>query len=627
MSNRIVIAGYMGFGNAGDEAIAKVMTEHLREAIRDAEITIISGNPEHTAQTCGVRAIGWRDPTAITEAIRHTDLTILGGGGLFQDYWGFDPTAILTREHWGLSFYVVPALLSAVYEKPLMLYAVGVGPLLSEHGRKYTKVAGDIATRITVRDPVSRDLLLSLGVSGDKMEVTADPGFDLTPDDSASEIPEVSEWAARRPAVAVCLRNWGFGTDQTFCERQMAAALDDLVENEGAAILFVPFHVDPGSNDDVALARRATALMRRRGDASLLTQSLCPAALAGIIGRADLVLGMRLHSVIFSVSAGIPFVALEYDPKVEALAGLAGFQEFSMPLGGIEADALAGRLRQALHSKERFQEMAASTASTLRCRARQNAAIAAELLRQGAGVSDYGADARALMARMVTAQVATSEGLVERMRACLEALGLPAAELKPFEMGDAAVRKAKEFRPIEADRDRLQVDRDRLWGQLDGAWKALTDSNQQLEEVRERLQGSWRELEAAGVMRQQLVNDNQRLCRELEAAGEEQKSIRSELAAVQERLETESQDLDRTNSQLLFLRNEHRAAEDKIARLESKTLGGILKRSLQLALDTLQIVTPGPLRNAVRKYYLNWFYFRIYPERRANSPGHSGRDS
>ena len=53
---------------------------------------------------------------------------------------------------------VTPALLSAIYGKPLMLYAVGVGPLLSEHGRQYTKVIGDLAPRITVRDAASKSL-------------------------------------------------------------------------------------------------------------------------------------------------------------------------------------------------------------------------------------------------------------------------------------------------------------------------------------------------------------------------------------------------------------------------------------------------------------------------------------
>ena len=162
-----------------------------------AEITIVSGNPEHDG--CDVWGpLDWVAGSAGDRgggpAYRFDDL---GGGGLFQDYWGFDPSTILTREHWGLSFYVAPALLSAIYGKPLMLYAVGAGPLLSDHGRKYTKVAGDIATRITVRDVGSKELFESLGVAAGKITLTADPAFDLTPSPEAAEWPEVREWKSR----------------------------------------------------------------------------------------------------------------------------------------------------------------------------------------------------------------------------------------------------------------------------------------------------------------------------------------------------------------------------------------------------------------------------------------------
>ena len=62
MGNKILIAGYIGFGNAGDEAIAETIVRHLREEIPQVELTILSGNPEQTAGAFGVRAIGWREP-------------------------------------------------------------------------------------------------------------------------------------------------------------------------------------------------------------------------------------------------------------------------------------------------------------------------------------------------------------------------------------------------------------------------------------------------------------------------------------------------------------------------------------------------------------------------------------
>jgi polysaccharide pyruvyl transferase CsaB len=531
---RILLVGYIGFGNAGDEAIAQVAIGHLRERVPDAELTVISGDPPRTAELYGVRAIWWRDPLAIADAVRTTDLTILGGGGLFQDYWGFDPTTILTREHWGLSFYLAPALLSAVYGKPLMLYAVGAGPLLSDHGRTYTKVAGDIAARITVRDQMSKDLFESLGVAPGKITITADPAFDLTPE-PAPDVPEVREWKSAGPAIAVCLRTWNFGSDSTFSDREVARALDDVLANEGGRILFVPF----AGGDDIYVARRVLKDMKQRERAVVLEQPCSPNALAGIVGSAGLVLGMRLHSVIFSIAAQTPVVALEYDPKLAGLAALTGLEDFTLPFGGVEWDVLSRRLRQALHEKDRFRAMTAPLAASLRERARENADLAAEVLRRGSQTVDYGSDARTLVGRLVIAQVTGSENLIGRFQQCAEAMSHPVGEMRPIEMADSVVKK------VEESQTRIR--------ELEGLQTQWTDCRREVDRLKRELQQS------------------------ADAAAE---------------------------------------LERRLAPHESKTFGGIVKRALQAALDLGQLLTPRPLRNALRKSYLNWFYFRVYPERR-----------
>jgi len=67
---RILLAGYYGFGNAGDEAILASIVAHLKELRPDAVMTVVSGDPEETAKTHGVEAVFWRDPLALEDAVR-----------------------------------------------------------------------------------------------------------------------------------------------------------------------------------------------------------------------------------------------------------------------------------------------------------------------------------------------------------------------------------------------------------------------------------------------------------------------------------------------------------------------------------------------------------------------------
>jgi len=376
----ILFVGYYGFGNVGDEAILSAILGRFRARRAYLRLLVASGNPQKTIATHAVEAIAWNDMAALHAAVQSADLVLLGGGGLFHDYWGVDPDTFLTNRHWGVAYYAGPALLASLYRKPLMLYAVGVGPLYSGHGRKYTRLAAQAAQAITVRDQSSKALLEELGISGERIRVTADPGFLFVPETSASLEQAVPEgFALRRPVLGVAARHWGVGVHPDFLEREIAAALDVFVKQTGGTVVLVPFQDISGEREnDRATAGRILEHMRLPGSAVVAaeggTDQIC-----GWLRACDLVLGMRLHALIFAATAGVPAVALSYDPKVDEVAGRLGFK-LSSDVKDLEAPALAAQLLEALGHRDEFRESMGPVIAELRRQAEDDASTALGLL-------------------------------------------------------------------------------------------------------------------------------------------------------------------------------------------------------------------------------------------------------
>ncbi|MEO8129851.1 MAG: polysaccharide pyruvyl transferase CsaB, partial [Bryobacteraceae bacterium] len=374
--NHIFLTGYYGFGNAGDEAILTAILAHLRTLQPGLQITVTSGEPEKTAATYGVTAIPWSHASGILEAIRGTDMVIIGGGGLFQDYWGVDPDALLSDNHSGISFYATSAVLAALYGKPLMLYAIGAGPLLSSHGKLFTKAICEAAQVITVRDDGSRQLLESLEVPASKMQLTADPVFALPWSHSPGS-------PSTKRKIGVSLRNWNIDVDPGFWQSEVAAALDRFLQNEPAVdIEFFPFQKLTGEiENDVAVSRRVRDLMQSQNRVHIVEEELSPAELAARMAACELIVGMRLHAIIFSVLANVPAIALSYDPKVEQLMQRLELQRFCLDIKSIESLRLASLMQEVLRNGAKLRESIGHPKSELAQQARGNASVAIAVLR------------------------------------------------------------------------------------------------------------------------------------------------------------------------------------------------------------------------------------------------------
>ena len=381
-----MIAGYYGFGNVGDEAILSAMLADFRECggrtlnlLSFQEIQLRPWTTMMSNQCIG------RDVDALLNAAKESDLIILGGGGLFQDYWGVPEGTSLTPSHWGISYYSAIGMLAVLFQKPFMLYSVGVGPLLSEEGKQLDSLdLRQFANIVTVRGPgVQRAPDRARQFQEGKIAVLPDPALTLELDSaSAAEILRSQGIDAQsRPLLGVCLRNWGEEAKTDQWKRELATTLDQFLATHETQVLFIPFQVQEHTlENDYSVALDIVSMMQNQDRVRVLSESYSPAVTGGIISHCHLILGMRLHSLIFAANAGIPTIALVYDPKVKNFMRSIGLSEYAMDLKFLTVEQFSSVLEDAWTWQKLIQQTLGTRVQKLKNIAKKTPDTALKLL-------------------------------------------------------------------------------------------------------------------------------------------------------------------------------------------------------------------------------------------------------
>ncbi|MCE1255099.1 MAG: polysaccharide pyruvyl transferase family protein, partial [Anaerolineae bacterium] len=353
MRKKILIAGYFGFMNTGDEVILSAMLQDIRGLNFDIDITVVSGNPDFTRQSHHVNSIAWADIQEINHSILDSDLVILGGGGLFHDYWGFDQSTILTSKHIGIPFYTSIGLLATLHSKPLMLYAVGVGPLFSDEGKKYVRAIADQAAIISVRDEQSKSELISIGIPSERITVTADPAYRL------NIAVQSNKYDPEKPTLGVALRNWDYDGNPDIWEKQIAMAVDQFLDSyPGGNAVFIPFQdLNETLLDDSGVSGRIQAMLKNAARTVVINKELPFLERIKVLSACNLMVAMRLHAILFAIKYGIPVVGLIYDPKIINLMSQTGIQNYALDIKNFDYSVLFNNMVKAYQDHDRLSPL------------------------------------------------------------------------------------------------------------------------------------------------------------------------------------------------------------------------------------------------------------------------------
>ena len=167
---RVVVSGYYGYDNLGDDAILLSLRDSIRTALPGATVVALSNKPAETRERCGIEAVYRFNPFALRRELRRCTLFLSGGGSLLQDHTS-------TRS---LVYYTTLIRMAHSYGKKVMLYANGIGPVREAKNRERVCEVCGYADVITLRDAMSAEELRSMGVAEEKIHVTADPVYAMS---------------------------------------------------------------------------------------------------------------------------------------------------------------------------------------------------------------------------------------------------------------------------------------------------------------------------------------------------------------------------------------------------------------------------------------------------------------
>jgi len=308
-AKKVVISGYFGFSNLGDEVILSAMLQNSNLLLESAGIrgyetipVVLSAEPQNTSFRYDIKAVNRWNPLSVFLELLCARVFICGGGGILQEVTS-RPT---------MFYYVSLIVLARLLGCIVVIYQQGIGPVRTPSGRLLLRTAAAFANRVIVRDKQSAQLLRNAGHNG-PLYLGADIGW-FWQDTGVLRRPEPDAQPWFR--VAVCVSRQMLKRESHYAIADALAKFSRII-NKQIKFVFIPFH----KLEDTVPAMKVVEHLRERKPHLdiVIVEWHNPDGVLEELSRVDVVVAMRYHAVVAAVLSGKPFVALSYDPKIENL--------------------------------------------------------------------------------------------------------------------------------------------------------------------------------------------------------------------------------------------------------------------------------------------------------------------
>ncbi|MGN1122254.1 MAG: polysaccharide pyruvyl transferase CsaB [Eubacteriales bacterium] len=358
----VVLSGYYGFSNSGDDALLYAILESLRKYVPDVRVCVLSAHAKAMRLQYGVDCEPRFSPVAVYRTLKNTKLLLSGGGSLIQD----------ATSAKSLTYYLTVTRLARRVGAGLYVYANGIGPL---HRKNYARAAKVLeqADYITLRDPASLVTLREMGVKNPRCQVTADPALLLsgTPREALDGIFAEENIPADGRFLVISVRQWQ-ANDRAFVKK-IAAIADYAAQTYGLIPLFLPMRFP----HDTAISKEIASCIK--APAYVLKKPLPVQDMIGLAACAEVVLGMRLHTLIYAAGAAVPVIGVVYDRKIPGFLDYIG-QTRQLDASDIDVKKACAYIDEISADRDAVRTALAAQKQRLTELADENARVAVQLL-------------------------------------------------------------------------------------------------------------------------------------------------------------------------------------------------------------------------------------------------------
>lgn len=320
---KVVIFGYYGAGNFGDDIILYAIIKRLSKFIDKSRIIVISSqlnaNTSFIRSRYGVEAITLKNPIQFLKTLFNGKVLLMGGGGIIQ------PGATI----FSVFLYT---LLFKLFRCKVAFLSVGVEfpHNFSKFDKFLTKLITAISDVISVRDVISKAFFKTIGTLK-HVFIVRDLSFLLYNDLNKLSL-QFEDILERDPYVIFVLKDFLLHNKLTNIDlshfiNTISEFCNYLINSEGLHIYFLV--AQHGFKSDINITRKILYNINKRDMTKIIIYGSTPLEnILKLIKNSLYIVSMRLHPSIIAFMMGKPVIGLAHSNKIKTFMEENGLGHF-----------------------------------------------------------------------------------------------------------------------------------------------------------------------------------------------------------------------------------------------------------------------------------------------------------